>query len=280
MSMEKSATDRACLLRTWASLGAELTASRSRAVPDWSAVRRMIDAVRPKMEDEAKRLRLMLDESRRKLAPLGEPFDLDLGLHRWLDAEREEAYSDWLEWVVRQAKTPARVFPLFGLEAPGNLPGDAVLNVKREVCVPRGHIDQEGRLDLVIYFGDRTVIVVEVKKGDAEDSDTAKHAGYRESHVGAEHVLLAVSADEQDYDGFKPCLWGMVCIEMRRLAIELRNEQRIMAAAMVLAFAAAVEQNLLGFSADLVRSIGEDRFVFFNPRIIDHVQAFLKTQEP
>jgi hypothetical protein len=95
----------------------------------------MIVAVRPKMEADAERLRGLLDESREKMKPLGDPLDLDVGLHRWLNAEREEAYSDWLEWVVSQAKTAARIYRLFGSKPLPQMPDDAKLDLKREVRV-------------------------------------------------------------------------------------------------------------------------------------------------
>ena len=180
------------VLRTWASLGLSGTLRRQ-AAPDWLPITRMIEAARPAIEAKANYLRALLQECGTKFAPLGEPLEIDLGLHRWLDAEREEAYSDWLEWVVRQAKTPSRVFRLFGLEVPSGLRADAQLDVKREDPVPHGHEDHEGRLDIVISFDGRRLIIVEVKKGDADDADTAKHAGYLKSHSNVECVLLAMS---------------------------------------------------------------------------------------
>jgi hypothetical protein len=43
---------------------------------------------------------------------------VDFGVHRWLRASREEAYSDWLEWIVRQLETGPDVFSFFGLTVP------------------------------------------------------------------------------------------------------------------------------------------------------------------
>src|SRR5262249_47956098 len=124
------------VLRTWASMGAELRAARSRGVPDWQPVHRMVEVTRPKLIAEAERLRTLLDQSRQLLAPLSDPFDVDLGLHRWLDSEREEAYSDWLEWVVRQAKEANAVFKLLNLGVPPEeANSDQQLQVQRECCV-------------------------------------------------------------------------------------------------------------------------------------------------
>ena len=127
-----------------------------------------------------------------------DPLDVDLGVHRWLKDGREEAYSDWLELVIRQILEklgPKQVFELFGFGA-----AEAILECdewefQREYCVPYGHTDQEGRLDLVIRFGDKAIIVVEVKKGDAEDADTDKHRGYN------------LCIEEENYSHIYGCCW-------------------------------------------------------------------------
>jgi hypothetical protein len=210
---------------------------------------------------------------------------LDLGLHRGLDAEREEAYSDWLAWVVQQASTPRRVFRLFALgEPPADLLESQHLEVQREFCIPYGHTDQEGRLDLVIRYGNRPIIVDEIKKVEAEGTDTGKHEGYKrwlEEQNCPHAVFLATSAEEDTYEGFSFLRWADVCIEMRLLAINLCKEQppRFTAAAMVLACVGAVEQNLLGLSAECVRKICNDRLVVFNPKVVDHVGSFLRKME-
>jgi hypothetical protein len=114
-------------------MGADLALSRS--PPTWDAAQRLINAARPKLEQDAKLLKELLDQSRKLLDPLEDPFDLDFDLHRWLAIDREEAYSDWLAWVVRQAKTAERVFTLFGRELPPGLPASQEARVDREVWV-------------------------------------------------------------------------------------------------------------------------------------------------
>jgi hypothetical protein len=273
------------LLRAWASIGAQLRASRSFATAaGWSAARRIMDAVRPILAGEAKRLKNLLAKSRKNLAPLEDPFDVDLGLHRWLGAEREEAYSDWLAWVIQQARTPGRVFKLFGLQPPPDSSLERQrAEVQRESCVPYGHVEREGRLDLVIRFGDRAMIVVEVKKGESEQADTTKQAGYtrwlkKQDCPHKKSILLATAGEEETYEGFSFLSWADLCVEMRLLGMALKEDSRL-AAAMVLAFVAAVEQNLLGFSAGLVRKICQGQVGFFNPRIVDHIEMFLKKSE-
>jgi hypothetical protein len=276
------------VLQTWASLGAELTTTRLRDVPSWDPMHRLIDVAREKLAGDRDRLRNLLSESRQRMAPLEDPFDIDLGLHRWLEAQREEAYSDWLEWTIRQMPGSKQVFELFDLEQP-----DAVLecnewDVLREFCVPHGHPDQEGRLDLVIRFADVAIIVVEVKKGDADGADTAKHCGYNDwleeqDYTHKYPVLLAASAEDTAYESFSFCSWATACIQMRRQAIHICREGQkkgqLMTAAMILAFVAAVEQNLLGFSFGVVRDICNGRDILFNVEVVDYLERFINKLE-
>lgn len=242
---------------------------------------RLIQSARPKLAADARRLQELLAESRKRLAPLNEPFDLDLGVHRWLRGQREEAYSDWLEWVAREAGTPRRLFRLFGLGRPPDaLDESSVPHLQRECCVPYGHADHEGRLDLVIRCGRKAIIVVEVKTTTAEESDTVKHQGYQrwlreQDYPFKDSVLLAVSGEEEIYDEFRFLSWSNVCIEMRRLAVDFCKEGRLSVAALTLAFAAAVEQNLLGFRADLVRQLSNGSAAILNSRVVTFLEQFL-----
>lgn len=237
-----------------------------------------------KLAVDAERLRECLTQTRERLAPLEDPFDTDFGLHRWLEEDREEAYSDWLQWVVRQARSPADVFRLFNLGAlPEDVAGCKAFEVRRECCIPSGHEDRAGRLDLVIHFEDKAIVVVEVKKGDADEADTRKQSGYnqwlKEQNYPDKRkysVLLAVEADHDTYEDFRFVSCASLSVEMRRLAVELCREKRVTTAAMVLAFVAAVEQNLLGFSAGLVQAVCQGQTVLFNAAVVDHLEAFIK----
>ena len=275
------------VLRAWAVYGANLLASRSHRVPNWQPLYRLIAVARQKLAVDAERLKGLLEKSRDTLSPLEEPFDADFDLHRWLRHEREEAYSDWLEWVVRQAQTPSKVFRLFHLgEPPAEITGSLPVTAQRECCIPHGHADHTGRLDLVVRYGDKAIIVVEVKKGDADDADTAKQGGYNswlaEQTCPKEckySVLVAGDADHEVYEGFRVVRWSSLCIEMRCLAAELCREKRVTTAAMVLAFVAAVEQNLLCFSSGIVKSICEGQVALFNAAVVDHLKRFADLME-
>jgi hypothetical protein len=268
-------------------MGADLLSRRPSSAPDWKVFDRLIEAAREMLASDAERLRTLLAESRMLLAPLQDPFDVDLGLHRWLDEEREEAYSDWLEWVVRQTTEPKQIFDLFDLPPPSTEVVQCTeRGIQRECCIPHGHEDQTGRLDLVIRFGNKAIIVVEVKKEEADTADTEKHAGYNrwlaDQNCPAEckhSVLIASSAEEQIYEGFRFVSWETLCLAMRRLAVDINKQSNLMAASMILAYVGAVEQNLLGFSANRVLAICEGRAAFFNPAVVNHLDRFVHTPE-
>ncbi len=74
--------------------------------------------------------------------------------------------------------------------------------------------------------------------------------------------------------------WTKVCIELRRVSGILCQENRVMSAAMILAFVAAVEQNLLGYSAELVRNVCDGAHAgIFNAAVVDHLASCLKQEE-
>ena len=163
--------------------------------------------------------------------------------------------------------------------------------VCRERVVPYGHTGHEGRLDILIDYEDLPLLVVEVKKGGAEQADVEKQEGYRRSlkerhpNRGLRPVLLVTSAQEATSEGdFVVRTWGEVCVELRRMAAgELKSSVPRITVALILAFVAAVEQNLLGFSSNLIRRIKEDEggsVYFFNTNVVDHIAESLLPEVP
>ena len=153
-------------LRLWAELGRLHRAARRKQRANWAAVDGLIKAARPKLKADASELKSLLEKSRKGLAPFDDPFDLDLGLHRWLAEDREESYSDWLQWIVKQVSEPCLVYRMFDLPAPDDIaswPPSLHVVVKREQSVAEGHDGHSGRLDMVIRFPGRALIIVEVK---------------------------------------------------------------------------------------------------------------------
>ncbi len=247
-------------------------------------MQRLIEAARERLLLEGTRLRRLLQQSQASLTPLGDPLLVDFGTHRWLSKAREEVFSDWLQWIVEQLRTPEWVFQLFGIDDPGSIAlcQDLPLRVRHEVEIPQGHEGQQGRLDLVIHYAEKVLIVVEVKKTGADQADTVKQRGYKswmevqpESYKRA--VLLVVEVEYEEYEGFYPRRWRNLCIALRRIVPTLCRKQRLVVAAMILAFVGAVEQNLLRISSSLIRHIYEDsgQAIMVPSEIGDYIETSL-----
>jgi hypothetical protein len=225
----------------------------------WEEARRFEASARQLFKSQCGRVEALLAESAKRLTPFQDPLVTDFGLHRWLAGDREEAYSDWLQWILLQIESPADLFQILGVESlpPGLLEWrQGRPSVGREFPVPRGHAGHAGRLDLWVRYNGQALVVVEIKKADAEGADTRKQAGYKawldaqpEPHKFA--ILIATEAEENHYEGFGFLSWADLCLAMRRFARSLCGKRRLMVATMTLAFAGAVEQNLLNLSAPI-----------------------------
>jgi len=209
------------------------------------------------------RLRLdrILARSNHRFAPIGDPLTINFGLNRWLIAEREEAYSDWLAWIFGEIGTNHLLTLLFGQSPPHGFDGNPT--VKREECVPEGHIGHSGRLDIVLRFVN-AVIVIEVKMPEATNLE--KHQGYRSwlDHQPEKiklAFLITVGNIVDKHGGFASLSWGTLCGRMRQILPRLIQEQCIILAAIVGAFVGAVEQNLLGYPALINQFISRSTFV-------------------
>lgn len=144
---------------------------------DWKAIRGLIKASQSVLKLKRRDVEQLLEQSDSKLEPLGDPLRVDFGAHRWLAGQREENYSDWLKWIVEQISAE-RVCEIFKIPN-AIVSGCKGLTAEREVWVEKGHEGQGGRLDLVIRYPDKAVIVVEVKLTGAESADTGKQQATR-----------------------------------------------------------------------------------------------------
>src|ERR1700733_8004664 len=91
-------------LQKWASLAGPLEQlNSSEAIqerPSFSlAFRDLIEKAATLRDFEFGELEEVIEQSNQRLKPLGEPMKHDFGLHRWLAGAREEAYSDWFQWL-------------------------------------------------------------------------------------------------------------------------------------------------------------------------------------
>jgi hypothetical protein len=228
---------------------------------DWGAVTHIMDSARRLLVVHEENLKRLLAESTRKLDGLADPFETDLGVHRWLNTAREEAYSDWLDWIVRQVQHPRLVFRMFRIPLPPDLAEwqHLIPTVKREVVVP------DGRLDLVIRYPGRALLVIEVKTNPPGIPALAKQDFYLR-WLNQEHepirvpILLVVERPENSY-GFEVLLWRDCCQTLRRLIPALRKKSGTTVAVMALAFVGAVEQNLLELPAQPLESLMAGRLM-------------------
>jgi hypothetical protein len=280
------------LLRTWAELGRAMRCARGKANASWAPVSRLISVARDKLTDDSKYLRELLAKSRSDFDPLDDPFNVDMGVHRWLAENREEAYSDWLEWIVKQIDSAESICRMFGLDKCSDAASwDSPTSVKREEVIDRGRPGHAGRLDVIVRFGKQAIILIEVKKGRAEDADRSKHPGYckwlhdqeeLEQHavlLATENVLpLATESEPTKNDCFKFVPWRSVCLFLRRLASGYAKSHNCIIGAMILGFVGAVEQNLLGINASHLQRVVSGETVMFNPEIVDYLNFAILEQ--
>lgn len=251
------------VVRTWASL------SRT-ANSNWDTVSNIIRAAETDSAKQELDLRRLLSESDARLeaVSLCDPLHAGLGLNRWLRKEREEAYSDWLEWVLHQVQALPRgawhVLWVLGVsekEIPVAAEG-ASLEISREFCIP------DRRLDLFLSLVGALAVVVEVKKYSAEVSQTEKQAPYfewlqKQACIWKKAILLVTDAAEETSHNFARLRWRELCARLRTLLPIIAQRCGTVKAAMVVAFIGAAEANLLGLAApDERRDFNVDRLSY------------------
>jgi hypothetical protein len=265
------------ILKRWGRLGKDITQRRQPSV-DWLAVKRMVSATKPLLDANREDAQRLLEQSNRYLNPVRDPFEMDFGLHRWLQKDREEAYSDWLAWIVGQLRTPERITKLLLGEDSNTLASKCKgeLVVRRETV--RDGMEFTRRTDLEIIFDNRNAIVVEVKMIDAADVDLQQLRDQVNYTPDFDHHLLVAPSGTGDIDleRFKLLLWQDLCVRLRRAIPELSREN-ITAAAMTLAFVGAVEQNLLGLPHSLKDRLQQRQLV--NTATLDYLKTCPRKEE-
>lgn len=246
-------------------------------IQSWDNSRRFIQSGEIFGLECLKRLGTRLEESNAYLAPFEDPLQVDFGVHRWLRREREEAYSDWLAWIVEQIAESKYILPMFEID-------DSALVAR---CHSKPIVEREfrifngkRRLDLVIEYGSEVLVVVEIKVTSAEEAETQKQEDYcawivLEAAERKFRVLLVTDAAELEYRGFRTLLWEDVCIYLRKLMPAVYQQRGTSIAAMILAFVGAVETNLLGLC------LGYDGRIFPSrvPRILFYLDRALSPEE-
>ena len=246
---------------SWAYLGRQLRVrTGAPPVPSWPAdkVERLVAAVQRLDQEERMRLPALLQRTHALLLPFGEPLALNFGLNRWLSSAREEAYSDWLDWFFRQLQ-PLEICQVLCIPATHPIRSiiatcpHAPVTVRREVVVGQGHEGAAGQLDLTLTIGQVAVIVLEIKRGDAQSADTAKQEGYfaglKKQGQPFYPVLLVTEASQEEVHRFTVLRYEDFCLALRQFVIENKQDGRgYVFLSFVLALAATLEMNMLGLN--------------------------------
>jgi hypothetical protein len=185
----------------------------------------------------------LLARSKIRLRGIDDPLGVDFGAHRWLTEAREEAWSDWLAWILEQNGDTRQILKLFELDPTGE--AGNIHDLRRE------HSTQNGRLDLVIEYGNET-LVVEVKTKSAMDEDQlSKYDDWvKRARASRGSILLAIDDPGPLIEGWQFRSWETVSMGLRTWACGWLEKRRI-EATLTLAFCGAIEKNLLGFGEKL-----------------------------
>ena len=224
---------------------------RPRDVRDAGVLGEIIAAYDRLSTAEGKRIESLFSESS-KILNMADPLKVDLGVHEWLKGRKEENYSAWLAWCLRQLR-PSEVLEVLRLEVPDQV--DEQPDYPAAWCeypVSAGEVGKTGRLDILLEVTSAKIVVLEVKTGSADAARVLKHEGYVASleklFPDAERffVLVATDGSQSEYHGFQLLPWRNVTLSLRRRIPAVRERVGIVQAAMVAGFVGAVERNILG----------------------------------
>jgi hypothetical protein len=273
------------LLKQWKQLGEPLRLNRRTRSLDWSSAEHMIGAAKPLLLANSHQLKILLKKSNEALRPLLDPLLTNYGVHEWLSRSREEAYSDWLAWVLRQIKEPRDVLRLLDIDDLALEP--SLLGIRlapaREVFAAEGHPGHTGKMDIQMVVPGKVLIQVELKLTSADASDVAKGKGYTESAKkygvpkrDCRRRLLATDGDESCYPGgYRLLTWRHVAIQLRIIAGRMVRNDGLLAASGLLGFVAAIEQNLLGLSNAAAEAAFKGKTIPLSTGLIDHLEHWL-----
>jgi hypothetical protein len=235
------------ILRDWS----DLRVSTSPRLQSWDSAHLLVRSAKALGDFALQHLQEALAGSNSELAPLGEPLNLNLGKHRWLSADREESYSDWLAWILQGMSGPDEILPLFARD-------DEVLEglLGPSGTVHREVRSQHGRTDIEVPIGKRGLLLIEVKvrnTGNELPLQLERYAQKVTEKQVERPVLVLLGTDAPDPSlprhNFTFTDWRSLCQRLRQYARRAK-EADLLRAATILIFCGAVEQNLLGLSGE------------------------------
>lgn len=275
--------DHLATLRPWAEWGKASALART-PPPDWSAVDALVSATQPHLLENAKRLRTLLERSAAQLK-MSDPLLCDLGVNRWL--HEENSYSNWLAWALEQLGDAHLILDVLGVRSAefAAVCAGETAHVQREAPVQDGLPGNDGRIDLLISFGDppRAWLGVEVKTYDEE---FWKQEGYLKSlqgfrcEVAPECVLVAIhDVSERRRCGFQMRLWKEVSLALRRaIARKAQDCEHLAITAMMVAFVAAIEQSLLEMSTTAARRAWKSKPTLMPEDLVSYLERAMESR--
>ncbi len=229
---------------------------------EWcKSIERIANAFRMLAKTEQTHIADLLETADQRLAPFSDPLRLPFRGNRWLDLgrEREESYSDWLAWLLERMESAEEVLRIFNLEDADF--AESVHDKKPKVCREQQFQSASGelkRLDIIIEFAQRAILLVEVKVRELEAAGGAGnlpiYRDWLESRIsdprGRCAILLVPTPMESPYPGWQVRCWDQVSLNLRLQARECAasSPNRRLLSAMLLCFSGAVEQNVLGYA--------------------------------
>lgn len=133
--------------------------------------------------------------------------------------------------------------------------------------------EESGRIDIAVWREDRCLAVLEIKTKSFSDDALNKHRLYCESPdvpQEASKIFIAQSADGFDLRGFRFLRWQELGVRLRERVPSLARVKGLLTTAMVIAFIAAVEQNVLGVRPLINRNYHDV------PTAVTHLRDFLE----
>jgi hypothetical protein len=250
------------ILELWADLYRKQAFQEGLSSKDWQAATELSETAKAAEDLSRRDLKNLLDRSSGSFHPLADPLTLDFGLHRWLSSEREEAYSDWFAWVLEQMGNFGQIFKLFTV-GDKSFPLECA-SQKPIICRELSILNRSRRPDLVIYCGDRPLLVVEIKTRSFDEELVRKqlteYALWANGHQEPPRCFfVAVELGEFSCPmEFEPLPWRELSLRVReqvRAWVRAAQERQLdgghfVRAAMALAFCGAVERNLLELSGE------------------------------
>jgi len=200
-----------------------------------------------------------------------DPFSLPITLHRRFQGLNENAYSDWLAWVLQvlcqEVTDPIKLceWLFLGETQQTALNDKEVPNIQRESPLKKGHEGQSGRADLLVSFASKGILWhIEVKVTPAESAELGKHIGYVESldkeysGFGIRHILLVTKSASNNYPAgrdhsFAALTWAELCQRLRQIV--LNTDMPTLSASIAMLFCGLVEQQLLGIQKDSIAQL-------------------------